>query len=364
MPGGGVTAVSAFMSKGRTGTRYETPMSDAPMHRPDEADLDAALAWYEALQDPQAGAPQWQAFTEWLEARPEHRLAFDRVEELHATLEHGAPQILALLREPENLASASANDNRRWWRSGKAAIGAAALIAASLVLLWLPDTTRSPGQQVAFEAPPGQIRALSLADGTHLDLSPGSRIEIRIDAAARRLRLDRGDVLVRVAHDPQRPLVLLASDLAIRDIGTVFDVSMKPGQLAVTVISGLVVVAAGPPNGTAQQAVQLSAGQQLLHTPGAAGSRIAQVDPASALSWRNGFLTYRDAPLSDVVADINRNFAAHVTVADAATGARRFSGVLKAESLDATLRRLSVLLALPVIQRGDAVQLGAAHNGR
>jgi ferric-dicitrate binding protein FerR (iron transport regulator) len=64
------------------------------------------------------------------------------------------------------------------------------------------------------------------------------------------------------------------------------------------------------------------------------------------------------------VADINRYFDAHVTLADAATGARRFSGVLKAENLDATLRRLSVLLALPVVRRGEILQLGGPNDGR
>jgi transmembrane sensor len=342
-------------------------MIGPPTPRPEEADLDAALAWHAALREADAGPAQWQAFIEWLEARPEHRLAFDRVEDLQAMLARDAARILALLPETDGVEGISANDNRRRRWPGRAAIGAAAaLAAAGLVLLWLPDRTGVPSPELVYEAAPGHTRTVALADGTRLDLRPGSRLDVRYDAASRRLRLDRGEALVQVGHDRSRPLVVLAGDLIVRDIGTVFDVAMRPGRLAVTVVSGLVAVSEDGADGAAaaRHSIQLSAGQQFLHTPGVAAAEVVQVDPAAVLSWRSGFLTYHDAPLSDVVADINRTFGAHVTLADAATGARRFSGVLKAESLDGTLRRLSVLLALPVIQRGDAVQLGATNTSR
>jgi transmembrane sensor len=339
-------------------------MSDVTKRLSSEADIEAALLWYAALQDIDASEETWQGFTQWLEARTEHRLAFERVEDLHATLHSNAPNILALLPAAEDFGSTSANDNRGWW-SGKAAFGvAAALVVAGLISLWHPRKTPADMQPTVYEAAPGQSRALSLADGSHLDLSPGSRIEIRYDARSRSLLLDRGEILVHVGHDPRRPLMLLAGDLIIRDVGTVFDVALRRAQIAVTVVSGQVAVATGGQAAAGETPVQLSAGQQILHTPGAATSPVSHVDPATVLSWQNGFLTYHDASVSDVVADINVRFAAHVQVADAATGARRFSGALKAESLDATLRRLSVLLGLPVIHRGDGEQLGASNTLR
>jgi transmembrane sensor len=334
------------------------------MQQPSEADIEAALLWHAALQDADASNETWQGFTQWLEAGSEHRLAFERVEDLNVTLHNNASELLAQLPAAEDPGSLSANDNHWWW-SGKATFAvAASLVAASLALLWQPRKTPTDIQPMVYEAAPGQSRALSLADGTHLDLSPGSRIEMRYDTQSRSLLLGRGEVLVQVGHDPKRPLMLLAGDLTIKDIGTVFDVALRRAQIAVTVVSGQVAVATGSQATAGQAPVQLSAGQQILHTPGAATSVLSQVDPATVLSWRNGFLTYQDAPLRDVVADINVRFAAHVTVADVATGARRFSGVLKAENLDATLKRLSVLLGLPVIQRGDGEQLGASNTLR
>ncbi len=338
-------------------------MTEASTDRPSEADVEAALDWYERLYAAAVDAEAWQNFTAWLEAAPTHRLAFDMAEDLHATLDGNAGRILGLLAEAPAGLPPSANENRPRWIAPAAIGAAAALVAAGLAVVMLPDIPGLPRQNVAYAAPAGQARAVSLADGSHVDLSPGSRIRVQFDASSRQLFMERGEALIQVGRDPRRPLSVLAGDLRIRDIGTQFDVALRPARVSVTVVSGMVSVspdAVGSPRGT----VTVASGQQFVETPGTELGKVVQTDPAAVLAWRGGFLAYQDAPLSDVVADINRYFGAHVTLADAATGARRFSGVLKAENLDATLRRLSVLLALPVVRRGEILQLGGPKDGR
>ncbi len=339
-------------------------MTGARANKPSEADLEAALDWHAVVNAASADAKAWESFAAWLEAAPAHRLAFDMAEDLHATIDGNAGQIVGLLPQEAADIPSAGNENRRRWIRRTVAAAAAALAAAGLALAWLPDGPRMPGQAVAYAAPAGQARSISLADGSHVDLSPGSLVRVWFDASSRRLRLERGEALFQVGQDARRALVLLAGDLRIRDIGTQFDVALRAARVSVTVVSGIVSITPASESDPARMAVTLSAGQQFVQALGSPQGQVVQTDAAAVLSWRSGFLTYQDAPLSDVVADINRYFAAHVTLADATTGARRFSGVLKAETLESTLRRLSVLMALPVVHKGEILQLGATNDGR
>jgi ferric-dicitrate binding protein FerR (iron transport regulator) len=60
------------------------------------------------------------------------------------------------------------------------------------------------------------------------------------------LRLERGRVLCKIAHRPQRTFSVLTSDLRVVDVGTVFSVSVEPPSTSpgtvVRVIEGEVMV--------------------------------------------------------------------------------------------------------------------------
>ena len=328
-------------------------MTNPRVNQVENTPLEAALAWHACIQDQLASAETWHAFTMWLEADTSHRQAFDLVEDLHAEIDEGASQLRRLIPPDANqptsgMRALTARPKLLPWLAGAALGGCAAL----LVVLSLPTRPSFSIQTAAYEAPPGKVRTFTLADGSHIDLSPGSRLAIRLDDHSRQLTLDRGEAAFTIGHDP-RPLILHAADVQVRDIGTVFDIAMRNPQVTVTVVSGLVAVSSG----TSANAVTLTAGQQFVHAGGSAPDRVVASDTKAVLSWRTGFQTYRDVALSDIVADLDRDFATHITVSDASTGARRFSGVLKVDTMEATLSRLAALLDLSIVRHGDAVEL-------
>ena len=55
--------------------------------------------------------------------------------------------------------------------------------------------------------------------------------------------------------------------------------------------------------------VLLSGRHDQLAAEDGAGDAVNHVDPAQATSWRQGYLTYKEAPLSVVISDLNRYFA-------------------------------------------------------
>ena len=79
-------------------------------------------------------------------------------------------------------------------------LGLGALLAGSGYALRGTDAWR--GATADYHSGTGEIRALTLPDGTRLTLSTGTAIDLRFDANARLVLLLAGEILVATAPDP------------------------------------------------------------------------------------------------------------------------------------------------------------------
>ncbi|HJO67664.1 MAG TPA: FecR domain-containing protein, partial [Sphingomonas sanguinis] len=169
-----------------------------------------AIDWHIRQRD--MSAAEWDAFATWLEDSPAHARAYDAVAMADAQLT--PPETMAEVA-PEPVA---ANDNAgwgRWWLMGGVA-AAVALVAGPVALRSRPDIRIE-------QTRPGETRQIALNDGTRIELSGGSRLRYdRHDT--RTATLEQGQALFHVRHDPSAPFELHAGNVAIRDMGTVFDV--------------------------------------------------------------------------------------------------------------------------------------------
>ena len=316
-------------------------MSGQLNHEPGDEALQQAAEWHARLQRADAVAEDFAAFSLWLEADAGRRLAYDRIEDLYALLD------AVELVEPVT--------PRRWWPRLAVGVGLMSLLAA---LLWAPWRD---GRVEQYATKAGQTRELRLADGTALTLNANTAIAVHFTPSQRAITLQHGEALLRVVADPSRPLLVRAGATELHDIGTMFDVVRESGRTVVAVAEGRVAVAqnGAPP----AQWVELSAGDRMVRSDDGA-EVVGRVDPMAVDGWSHGYLIYRDAALSDVVADLNRYFPQPVLLQDGPTGAMRFSGVLKIDSEQAMLRRLSGLLPLRVAQAADGgVTLSRAPGG-
>ncbi len=88
----------------------------------------------------------------------------------------------------------------------------------------------------------GEQRSVVLADGSHMDVSGGSRIRVQYTEARRELRLEEGEAFFSVAHDVARPFVVDVGALHVIAIGTAFDVRHDADKTVITVSQGRVQV--------------------------------------------------------------------------------------------------------------------------
>lgn len=295
--------------------------------------IDAAIGWTIRLRD--GSAEDWQDFTAWLEADPEHLAAYDAVALADSTLGDLPSQARPVIAD-QPPAQSPVRSRRGWLVGG----GLAATVAAGV----LTTTLIQAPAAYALETRPGESRTVALADGSRIDLNGGSRI--LLDRKNPRMAsLERGEALFTVRHDDARPFEVKVGDDVLQDLGTVFAVVHEGETTEVAVSEGAVLYNPG------REAVRIDPGQKLSEEDDRVV--LAQVDARTVGSWRDKRLSYSGAPLSRVAADLRRNLGVQVRV-DPAIADRRFTGLVQLDGGQQVLfERLSALLGVRAVRRGE-----------
>lgn len=307
----------------------------------------AAVDWFTRLQG-DASLEDWTTFQAWLEADPAHAAAYDAVESLWVDLEDEtvtADVAPVLSDNVVPLRPRAERPTRRWVWTGVATAATAA--AAAVVFAVVPRPTAPAFTDYATQR--GETREIALADGSRLTLGSATTLRVRLDQKQRDVTLVDGEATFDVAHEANRPFVIGVADRQIRVLGTEFNILSHADRLAVTVRRGVVAVSGG-----SEPEVRLVKGQQLTHTRNTTTSSVGQVDPDAVFAWKNGKLVYRDTPLADVVADLNRYVATPIRV-DPSAASIKVSGVLLIDKEAAMIRRLE--LFAPVVSQAKAGEI-------
>ncbi|TCP31826.1 FecR domain-containing protein [Sphingomonas sp. BK235] len=288
----------------------------------------AAVDWAARVADP--AFDDWDAFTDWLEADPAHAARYDAAVAALAAVEAEVARLPAATTTVAAPLRAAPRRRAPRWLGGAVAAG---LLGAIGLTAW-----QERARPYAVETAAGEQRRVALADGSVLLLAGGSRVALD-QADQRRASVERGEVLFRVRHDPARPFRVAAGDLALTDLGTVFDVKRAGAVTRVAVAEGAVLV---DPDGAA---LRLDPGEAVS----ARGDRLVRglTAVADVGAWRDGRLAYDGAPLSEVAADLSRQLGRRVAVVPA-VAARPFRGTLELARLRGDPAALGALLDVHV----------------
>jgi len=203
-------------------------------------------------------------------------------------------------------------------------------LALAALLSWKTDAWLHWRADVVTAA--GEIRSVTLPDGSSVLLDAQSAIRSEMQGGSRKAVLLRGRAIFTVAHDPSRPFVVETPQAQATALGTRYEVSrLRAGTTDVSVLESRVrvdclVCAQGTP-------AQELAPRQLAAVTGA-GIAVGAFDPATASAWTERRLILRDVALADAVEQLNR-YTGMTTWIDAAAGARRISSVVNVDSPDA-----------------------------
>jgi transmembrane sensor len=197
-----------------------------------------------------------------------------------------------------------------------------------------------------------------LADGSTVTLERNSVLTVLFDPSIRLLRLVHGQGHFEVAHGT-RPFIVAAGAGKVTARGTVFDVSITPGdKVVVDLIRGIVdVQMPSKPTDREQNITQrLSAGQRVSYSD--AGQPSAEQQPVTETALPAPPKSAQATTVGDLLTMVNGATGAttRITVADPSILSIRLGGNFQAHDTETTVERLGQILNL-AIDRSVAGQI-------
>lgn len=344
----------------------QTPAPDAP-----ETPRQAAARWFARRRSGAMSAQELRELEVWLAQDTAHRQAYERLARLWAGAEgaRNDPEVMQL-RE----GAARAQALRRWRTAGLAAASllAVCLVGGGLANWMTAGRDASPalvaaGEHQEFRTSIGQTATVTLVDGSVVTLDTDTVLRTRTTWNRRYAELERGRAFFRVAKNPVRPFVVLAGGKTVTALGTSFEVLVEPGRFEVTLVSGRVRVEQPKAPSAEEPAAKL---RPTVMEPGArlVGEgdhdwRLSEVNVENETSWVGGLLRFRDAPLGEVAAELNRYSRKKVVIPDPAVAARPIQGAFAAGDVEEFVKAVEAYkLARVVSQTSGEIVLAAPQT--
>ena len=222
-------------------------------------------------------------FVSWLNQSTTHRIAYVRVSDAWKRTHR-----LTILRAPMTERAPARSGFRIWPPVVKSV--AALIVVSALGTVAVSYLVAPPERVVA--TPVGERRLVTLQDGSTVELSTNTVVRISQIAAARTVKLDKGEAYFQVKHDVARPFTVIAGNRQLTDLGTKFVVRRDPDRLDVSVMEGRVLFDAR--QDARRQVALLSTGDELIAT----GSSVTQIkrtpqELLNKLAWRRGLLIFK-----------------------------------------------------------------------
>jgi transmembrane sensor len=327
---------------------------------------DQAIDWLVKLRDDQLDDRDLDDFAEWLGQAPEHGEAFAVAEQLFndmvsaacapAPTETASSAVQAsVAAKVIPLARRTAKSAKPSWLAPAIGIAAAWLLAIGLVM---PKQSHPFSDYFSdYRTQTGELREIQLSDGSRLLMNTNSSISVDFDTNSRHIVLHHGQVRFTVAKDTQRPFEVVADNLTVRALGTVFDVyKHDDAETSVTVQEHAVAATLAGRDGSTGS-IKVAEGQQLNYKPGQPLPRPEPAKLDQATAWQQHRLLINDRPLLELIKELERYRLGRIFIADPALNHLRVSGVFSMDNPESTLTTLSQVLTLKQTRIGPWVVL-------
>lgn len=306
----------------------------------DPAIVEQAIQWQVRLRFNQADEQTQRTFEHWLQERPEHVLAWQRVETLGDELT-GVPAQLA-----RQTLDGTHHGLRR--RESLKLLGILATVGTAA---WLGrDYTPVPAMLAQQRSSTGEQRRFQLDDGSLIQLNSDSAVDSDFDAQRRLLILRRGEIIVNVGADqysPQaRPFWVQSRDGIMRAHSSRFLARELDDGTLVAAKEGSVTVFPGSSQTSSSRSVQ--AGHQLLFTSN--GVQMFRDKGLDLWSWGDGVISARNMRLSDFIGELSRYRPGVLRCAEEVAD-RRVSGTFQLADNDQVLALIAQSLHLHIDYR-------------
>jgi transmembrane sensor len=313
------------------------PSSGAPIDR--HIVLEAA-GWMALLWSDERNEADLARCMAWRQSHPDHERAWLRLQAMDNKLEV-VPHDVArhALLQP----AMAANKARR------KAIRLFGLLLASGGVAYTARQTET-WQMVAadYSTVTGEIREMTLPDGTRITLNTATAIDVRFDGNVRAITLRSGEILITTAPDAatkHRPFIVHTRHGQVEALGTRFIVRHDGDRARVAVYEGAVAVT---PKHGASAPVRVDAGQQTVFGMADVLKPVAAQE--QDIAWSQGLLVAENMRVAEFVETLGR-YRMGVVRCDPAIADMLVTGVYSLRDTDRALGSLTLPLPVEVVYR-------------
>jgi transmembrane sensor len=242
-----------------------------------------------------------------------------------------------------------------------------------LILLWpgvfspMENAKILNPQLLSYETAVGGLSRVVLTDGSTLILNTATKVNVRMTESFREITIARGEINVDVAHDPLRPLRVIANDSVFEAVGTKFNIRIDESQIIeLLVTEGKVKVKVAPKSATDSLAnlgvltsnLVIAQGERVILEGGESEvETLVDADIEVELSWRQGNLIFRGEPLSEALGEISRYTSVEFVIVDENLRAIQVAGLFKAGDVAGFLASLEANFGIHYERKGNQTQL-------
>ena len=223
----------------------------------------------------------------------------------------------------------------------------------------IENTTKSKSDELNYNQviiPYGKRSEILLADGTHIFLNSGSKFSYPTKFAKKEREVYlTGEAFFNVKSDPDKPFYVITENMKIKVLGTSFNVSCyenDPSTQAV-LLSGKITASK---NKAFTKYLNIEPGERILFDKNSEELSVDKVDVNLYSSWINGYLIFRNEPVSSVFRKLERYYNQKI-VMEQNINDMTFSGKLDLiENVDRTLENIAFTSAFKILRK-DSIYL-------
>ena len=268
-------------------------------------------------------------FNRWYGQSEENRAAYAHAEHMWSNLDQ--------IHNEKDIPGLKKARRVRSRRSAARVLGISALLLISSALV-AAGWAEQRAETMTYSTAPGKRQAVVLGDGTAVDLNTATRLQARISLLRRNIVLEQGEAIFDVRHESLRPFNVQAGDVAIRDIGTRFNVRRQDENVSVAVLQGSIEI----------NDERLDEGYQREYRQDSGLTPIQPADTEQVEAWKHGRLVFRNAPLKKVIAELERYHSVRIVFADPAIAHQTISGTFDTDDLALFLASVEKILPVHV----------------
>ena len=179
--------------------------------------------------------------------------------------------------------------------------------------------------------PYGKRSNLTLKDGTKVWINSGSKLVYPVSfSSSERKVFVEGEAYFEVARNNNSPFIVETKNLDIKVLGTAFNVTAFKDEptFSTVLVHGSVEVIGNKNSRIRKTKTILSPNDRLAYHPASGETIVKKVNVERYVSWKDGYLIYRQASLKNVMKQLSRLYNIEVVFSDPAIEQEKLTGKL------------------------------------